>query len=58
LSLLAASFFSLRFFRNEGVRNFDFFSFFASSAPVLLTLVRIGEAYTRKETSLFFIDQQ
>jgi len=44
LSLLAASFFSLRFRRNDGVRNFDFFSFFADSSPSLLPLVRFGEA--------------
>ena len=44
LSLLVASFFSLRFLRNDGVRNFDFFSFLVSSLP-LLTLVRVGETY-------------
>jgi hypothetical protein len=44
LSLLAASFFSLRFRRNDGVRNFDFFSFFVDSSPTLLPLVRLGEA--------------
>jgi hypothetical protein len=42
--LAAASFFSLRFRRNDGVRNFDFFSFFTSSPPPpLLPLVRVGE---------------
>lgn len=44
LSLLpeAASFFSLRFRRKDGVRNFDFFSFFTSVA-FLFSLVRFGE---------------
>jgi hypothetical protein len=48
LAAAAASFFSLRFRRNDGVRNFDFFSFFTSSPPPpppppLLPLVRVGE---------------
>ena len=43
LSLLAASFFSLRFRRNDGVRNLDFFSFFTSSSAPLLPFVRFGE---------------